>query len=433
MASDIPAPRFRAIGRSRVSIVSLDQQLPDPHPARVVWAFVTQLDLSRFDRPHKAVAGRPGAPIVPATLLVALWLYATIEGVQSARHLAELCERDLPFQWLCGGDPVSYHLLSDFYSQNGGPLRETFVEHVAALRLHGLVELSEATIDGRKVPASASKDSYHREGTLQRHLEEAERHLANLQAERDEGPPRSARQHQARLRGARDRARRLQEAVGQVRRRQAQRQETNREAVKPGDARASETDPDCAKMKRPDGGYRACYSVQTVAETKGGLVVAVEVTSQGSDNGLPLPLVEQLRQGQGQRPRCLLADSGYSDLGDVQQLEEAGVEVLMPPKNEKKERGQGKDPYARKRRDTERVAAWRARLGTEEGKKRYRRRAPVAEGVHAQQANRWFVRFRLRGLTKARAEVYWQALAHNLARLMRREIDPAATARAGRN
>jgi transposase len=433
MSGDVPAPRFRAIDRSRVSSVSLDQQLPDPHPARIVWDFVCQLDLSRFDRPHKAVEGRPGAPIVPARLLFALWLYAVLEGVQSARHLAELCERDLPFQWLCGGDPVSYHLLSDFYSQHGPALRQTQVEHVAALRLHGLVELSETTIDGRKVPASASKDSHRRDGTLRRHLEEAERHLAGLQAQKDEGPARSARQHQARPRGARDRRRRLQQAVEQVRRRQDQRREMNRQAIKPEGARASETDPDRAKMKRPDGGYRPCYNVQTMAETKGGLIVAVAVTARGSDNGLLGPLVEQVCREQGQRPKCLLADSGYSDLGDVEALERAGVEVLMPPKNEKKERRQGKDPYARKRRDNEHVAAWRARLGTEQGKDRYRRRAPLAEGVHAQQANRGFVRFRLRGQEKAEGEAYWQALAHNVERLMRRGIDLGATARAERN
>jgi transposase len=433
MASQPAQPRYRVIDRSRVSLVSLDQQLPDLHPVRLVWEFVGQLDLSAFDRPCKAVEGHPGAPIVPTTLLFALWLYATIEGLASARQLAEACHRDLPYQWLCGGEAVNYHTLADFYSQHATALRQVFVEHLAALRQQELVDLSEVTLDGRKVPANASKESYHREPTLQRHLDEATEQLDRLQADRQEGPPRSARQHAARRRAARDRQHRLQSALDQVRQRQQQRRQTNRQTYKPEEARASETDPDCAKMKRADGGYRPCYNIQTMVETSHGLIVTVAVTAQGSDNGLLVPLVEQLQHEQGQKPEAVLVDSGYSDLDDVEQLEEAKVEVLMPPKNEKKEQQQGSDPYARKRRDSDAIASWRARLGTELGRQRYRRRAPVAEGVHAQQANRGFHRCRLRGRSKVEAEVCWQALAHNVARLLREEVDLVATACAERN
>jgi len=69
-------------------------------------------------------------------------------------------------------------------------------------------------------------------------------------------------------------------------------------------------------------------------------------------------------------------------------LEEQGVMVLMPPRNEEADRQAGRDPYARKRRDNDAVAGWRARMGTPAAQQQYRRRAPVAEGVHAQQANR---------------------------------------------
>jgi transposase len=393
-----------------------------------VWDFVCQLDLSAFDRPAKAVEGHPGAPVLPTPLLFALWLFATIEGGASARQLTELCTRDLPYQWLCGGDPVNYHSLADFYAEHGAALREQFVEHIAALRQHDLVTLQQTTLDGRKVAANASQDAYHREGTLQRHLQEAEAHLHQVQSQRQPGL--SARQAAARRRGARERHERLQQAVAVVRQRQQQRRDARRKASPPEEARANETDPEAAKMKMPDGGYRQAYNVETVTDVKHGLVVSVAVTNQGSDNGQLGEQMEQVWRQQQTLPAAVLADSGFADLQDVERLEGRGVRVLMPPKNERRERAAGRDPYARKRRDSAAVARWRARMGTAAAQQQYRQRAAVAEGVHAQQANRGWRRFRLRGLAKVGVEALWQALAHNVVRLLALGVSLVGTVRA---
>ena len=432
MSAPSPAPRYRPIDRSRVSPVSLDEQLPDDHPVRALWDFVGQLDLDPFRRPAKAVVGQPGAPLLPTELLFALWLLATTEGVTSARLLTEKCTRDLPYQWLCGGVPVNYHSLADFYAEHGAALHALFVEHIAALRQQGLIELAQVTLDGRKVPASASKDRYRREGTLQRHLDEAARHLQQLEAQRQAAPATAARQAAAQRRAARDRHQRLQRAVQVVRQRQEQRRQANRKASPPEQARANETDPDAAKMKMPDGGYRQAYNVETVTDVASGLIVTVAVTNQGSDNGQLGALMDQLYREQRAWPQAVLVDSGFVDQQDVGRLEGQAVQVLMPPRNEKQERQAGQDPYARKRRDSEAVARWRARMGQPEARQRYRRRAPVAEGVHAQQANRGWRRFRLRGLAKVGVEALWQALAHNVARLLAAGVSLAGTVRAAR-
>ena len=55
--------------------------------------------------------GRPAAD--PAVLL-ALWLYATVEGVRSARELERLAGSDVAYRWLAGGVPINYHGLVDF-------------------------------------------------------------------------------------------------------------------------------------------------------------------------------------------------------------------------------------------------------------------------------------------------------------------------------
>ena len=62
----------------------------------------------------RAVQGGVGrAPIDPA-ILMSLWLYATLDGMGSARELDRLCDSDEAYRWLCGGVGVNHHTLSDF-------------------------------------------------------------------------------------------------------------------------------------------------------------------------------------------------------------------------------------------------------------------------------------------------------------------------------
>ena len=87
--------------------------------ARVVWSAVCQLDLGSWLGEIKAVEGHVGRDATPPQLLVALWVYATLRGIASARELERLCHNHLAYRWLCGGVSVNHHLLSDFRSTGG--------------------------------------------------------------------------------------------------------------------------------------------------------------------------------------------------------------------------------------------------------------------------------------------------------------------------
>jgi transposase len=412
------AIRFRPIDRQQPIAARLDELLPADHPARLIVGFVAGLDFSALYATIKARAHQPGAPAFRPELLFSLWLFATVEGVASARRLEVLCERDLAYRWMGGGPSPNYHTLSTFYATHGDFLDNTFVEILATLTADNLLTVKAIAVDGRKIPANAGKERFHRQGTLERHRQEAEQQVAALREQRAQAQATSSQQAAARQRAAADRQQRLEAAVATVRQRQAERAATGRAGAKPAEARASETDGDARKMKRSHGGFEPAFNVQTATDVDSGLIVAVLVTEQAADNGLLLPMVEQATANLGAAPEQVLADAGFSDANDVEKLEAAPIEVLMPPKNERKEKEQGRDPYARKRRDSDAVAAWRQRMGTAAARGRYSRRASVAEGVHAQQSNRGWKRFRLRGLVKAQVEALWQAVVHNLCVLL---------------
>lgn len=155
-------PRLRVPHRDQIEMhwVSLDELLEADHRARLVWAAVAGLRLDGWLAEIKAVEGNVGRDATDPRLLVALWVYATLQGVGSARELARLCEKHLAYQWLCGGVTVNYHLLADFRSQGGQKWDDLLTQIVAALLAEGLVTLTRVAQDGMRVRASAGKASF---------------------------------------------------------------------------------------------------------------------------------------------------------------------------------------------------------------------------------------------------------------------------------
>src|SRR3712207_4718958 len=108
-------PRLRSADRQlMVPAMPLENLLDSDHQARVVWDFVQGLDLTPLYDLIRSRLGGPGRAAIDPRLCIALWLYATLEGVGSARALAWLCENHNAFRWLVGGVSVNHHTLSDF-------------------------------------------------------------------------------------------------------------------------------------------------------------------------------------------------------------------------------------------------------------------------------------------------------------------------------
>ena len=134
---------------------SLDDMLPPEDSARVVWAYVAGLDLTPLLQNIKAVSGRVGRDANDPRVLLALWLFATTQGVGSARELDRLCGKHLSYQGLCGGMSVNYHSLSDFRKDHVAFLDQLLTDGVATLLHEGLVQLQRVAQDGMRVRATA--------------------------------------------------------------------------------------------------------------------------------------------------------------------------------------------------------------------------------------------------------------------------------------
>lgn len=394
---------------------SLDQLLPHDHQTRVLWQYVCSLDLSGFYRDIQAVEGGRGRDAVDPRILLCLWLLATQEGISSARRLAVLCERDIAYQWICGGVGVNRDLLNTFRCAHPEALDQLMIETLATLMHQNLISLQRVAQDGMRVRASAGKSSFRRRDTLEKHLAEAREQVERLRQEPDEeddeGSSSRTRQQAGRERAARERLERIEKALAE--REQLHQQRERRQKGSGEQARASTSDPEARNMKMGDGGYRPAYNVQFATTCQEQIIVGVEVSNQGSDAGLMAPMVEQIETNYGRRPAEYLADGGFNSRDDITQLEHGGTRVYAPLKQEQELLERGKDPYARQSADTDEYFAFRQRMQSDQAKAIYRQRSAAAEFPNAGCRNRGLNQLRVRGLAKARTIAVWQVLVHN--------------------
>ena len=409
-------PRLRTANRQQVVFraAPLDALIPHDHPARVVWDYVQGLDLSGLYDRIRSVERGPGRDAIYPKILMTLWLYATIEGVGSARELDGLCREHAAFQWIAGDVSTNYHTLADFRTGHVELLDGLLTRGVAALVAEDLVDLNRVAQDGMRVRASAGAASFRRRPTLEEALAQAEAQVEALRAEVEEDPAASDRREKgARQRAARERAARIKAALGRL-----PELEARKKAGEEGKARCSTTDPTATVMKMADGGFRPAYNFQFCTATDSQVIVGVGVETTGSDAGQMVPMVEQVKERYDTVPGAVLVDGGFAQHDQIEAVgaPALGCTVYAPvpkPKDPQVDR------HAPKPGDGAAVAAWRERMGTEGAKAIYKERAATAECVNAQARGRGLLQLLVRGLAKVKAIALWHALAHNLLRAAR--------------
>ncbi len=422
LATDPKDARVNRAVRNQVQWMprDLDSLLTEEHPARAIWALLEGLELSAFYAAIKAVLDRPGHPATDPRVLLALWVYATVEGVGSARRLARLSDEHDAYRWLRGGAPINYHMLSDFRVAHQAALDDLLTQIVASLMAAEAVTLQQVAQDGMRVRASAGAASFRRRQTLETCLGAARERVERLAQEREHPDPGvSQRERAARERGARERLARVEKALAYLPQAQAAKERQQRTLATPkrekvSAPRTSTTDPQARVMKMPDGGFRPAYNVELATDKANGIIVGVAVTAEGTDAGQAAPMEEQVVRRTGQHPAAYLMDGGFATRDDITTLDERGITVYAPvrlPRNKPEE-----ERYQPRYGDSPQVVAWRERMATEDAKAVYKKRAATAEWANAQVRQHGVSQFTVRGIAKVTTVMFLVAVAHNLLR-----------------
>lgn len=315
--------RVKAVDRSQMMFraVAVDRLVEEDHPARAIWEFAGQMDLSAFYAPIKAVEGVAGREPWDPRLLISLWVYAYSRGIGSAREVSRRCEYEPAFQWLTGMKEINNHTLSDFRVDYQAQLDELFAQALGLLSAEGLITLERVTQDGTKIQASAGADSFRRERRIREHLEAARERVKAM------GDPRqdvTARQRAARERAAQERQDRLEKALAEL---EKIRQLKDDDEAKQ-QARVSLTDPEARIMKQSNGGCGPSYNLQLSTDATAGIIVGVGVSQSPADFGELADGVDRVQDNLGRPPEQLVTDGGFTSRENILEMDERGVDFI---------------------------------------------------------------------------------------------------------
>ena len=404
---------------------SLDERLDADHGARAVWGVVDALEVGVLEGQIESNRRRGGRPASDPRVMLALWVYGMSQGEGQASRLARFAQSDDAYRWLCGGVPAGERKLADFRQKQGEAFEGLLTQVIGVLMNAGLVDVTRIAQDGTRVRAWAGTGSFKRLPTLDEALSTARTHVAEVLAQTKDPQHRTVAEAVAE-RAAQERVARLEfarERVIEMTRQRALPEAIHEDSKKA--PRASFTDPDATIMKMGDGGFRPAYNVQfATAADASGVIVGVDVTMRGSDQGEMLAMRAQVEARTGVHVDEHLVDAGYAQHAEIDAAAAQGTSVFAPLPKQKAVNG-----GVREREWSPAVRAWHARMESDEGKNVYRARSRVAELSNARAKAQFGLKQpRLRGKKAVLGFATLLALSMNVERLISLRVTANPTA-----
>jgi transposase len=302
----------------------LEDWIGDDNPVRVIDVFVDELDLGGlgFDRVDPKATGRPG---YHPSVLLKLYIYGYLNRVQSSRRLEREAGRNVEVMWLTGRLVPDHKTIADFRKDNGPAIRKVCAQFVALCRQLELFADASVAIDGSKFKAVNARDKNFTRAKMQRRMEQieesVERYLHQLDSADRQEPGLARATETARLK---DKIAILKEEMERLGKLEARMLATP-------DQQISLTDPDARSMATSGrGSGMVGYNVQAAVDTKHHLIVAHEVTNQGTDRSQLANIAEQAKAALETDRLDAVTDRGYFNSAEILACDVAGITVTLP-------------------------------------------------------------------------------------------------------
>jgi len=299
----------------------LEDYIAEDNPVRVIDVFVDELDLSQlgFGRVDPKITGRPAYH--PSTLLK-LYIYAYLNRVQSSRRIEREAQRNVELMWLTGRLMPDHKTISDFRKDNSKAVRGVCREFVVLCRRLSLFTQALVVIDGSKFKAVNNRDRNFTRAKMKRRLAQIEASLDRYFDQLDQADHNESSVNEVKSVHLKDKIATLKQEMARLKALDVQLQEAP-------DKQISLTDPDARAMKSRGDGIVG-YNVQTAVEAEHHLIVAHEVTNQGSDRDQLSPMATQAGEAMDAEELTVIADAGYFKREELLFCHEAGITAFVP-------------------------------------------------------------------------------------------------------
>lgn len=425
----------------------LKDWLPEDDLAHFIVAAAERVRLGAFRT--NAQAG--GKPQYHPRLMLALLVYCYANGVFSSRRIERATYRDIGARFIAANTHPDHDTIATFRRTNKAAFEAAFLEVLLLARETGILKLGTVSIDGTKIDANASKIRSMRYDRAQALRTKLAADIAELTAKAEaadaqDSDPQALPAEIARREALKEKldaacARLEAEAKAQAEAERPEYEEKKAaydakkgrrgrppkppDEMPPPDRQINLTDPDSQLMRKSQAHeYRQAYNAQAVVCAEGSqLILATNMATTPSDQPTFAATILAMEHTIG-LPHTVLADAGFASGEAVAKLEAKKIEPLVaiaktqphrpydfrPPPQPKPKR-RVREPWR---------LAMKAKLESDDGKSRYRKRKQTVEPVFGIiKSAIGFTRFHLRSRDNVATEWLVVALAYNCRRLCR--------------
>lgn len=412
---------------------SLRDWLPENHLVYFVSDVIDNLDLVAIESVYEKEDR--GYPPYHPHMMTKVLVYAYCIGVYSSRKIQRHLVEDVAFRVLAAGNQPDFRTIADFRKIHHKALEGLFQQVLRLAMKAGAIKIGRVALDGSKVKANASKHkamSYGRMKQEERALKkEVRKLLAQAEAADDEEDarygkdkrgdelPEELSRRETRLQRIREAKRALEQEAREEAKEEGKDEEEAQQAKPEDKAQYNFSDPESRIMKGPDGFLQA-FNTQVAVESVSQLIVGQTVTQEPNDKQQVEPMVAVIEQQAGQKPKELLADSGYCSEKNLECLERNKIDAYVATARQKHREGQASCKRGPLPKGATRVDRMRRKLQTKSGAQVYAARKSIVEPVFGQIKHaRGFRQFLMRGIEKAKAEWALVCTTHNILKLYR--------------
>lgn len=334
---------------------SVHDLVPPGHLAHFVRDMVREaLDLSAFLATYDEERGSP--PFHPG-MMVALLLYGYCRGVYSSRQIARGCEERVDFMAVTGLQRPDFRTIANFRRRHFAALAALFGQVLRLCRAAGLVRLGHVAIDGTRIQANTSRHKAMSYGRMKTAEVALTAEVSGWLEQAEAADAAEDARHGADRRGdempdwVADKARRLErirEAKAALEAEAAAPNQPDDEdgpgpstgmqrqghplraqdGGSPDRAQRNFTDPD-SRIQPTRAGFIQGYNAQAAVDAASQVILAQRLVAGPADYPGLVPLVDQVRDRLGRRPREVSADAGFCNEANLVAMQERRIRAVQ--------------------------------------------------------------------------------------------------------
>jgi len=299
----------------------LDDYIAEDNPVRVIEAYIEALDLRELG--FKGIEPQnTGRPAYHPSVLLMIYIYGYLNRIHSSRRLERETQRNVELMWLTGRLTPDFKTIADFRKDNGKAIRNACQKFILLCRKLELFNQSIITIDGSKFKAVNHRDKNFTRAKMKRRLEQIDKSLDKYMAKLEETD-------QVESAGINLQTVKIKDKIAALNEEMQRLKEIEVEMLAAPDKQVSLTDPDSRSMKTRGQGIVG-YNVQTAVDAEHHLIVAHEVTNEGTDRRQLTNMSIHSREALNQDNLTIIADRGYFRSEEILASYHAGFRPLIP-------------------------------------------------------------------------------------------------------